>query len=116
MDYSLQVRQQPRVEAHPWMYMYFVLFIVFGSFFTLNLFIGVIIDNFNMQKKKISIARRPWHHSLAASPLSPRSLFNEPPLSFLPLLGPIVLCLWLSLSGVAKPSQMTAPPHSTCIR
>ena len=36
------------------MYLYFVFFIVFGSFFTLNLFIGVIIDNFNMQKKKVS--------------------------------------------------------------
>ena len=37
------------------MYLYFVIFIIFGSFFTLNLFIGVIIDNFNQQKKKISI-------------------------------------------------------------
>ncbi|KGL81476.1 Sodium channel protein type 2 subunit alpha, partial [Tinamus guttatus] len=35
------------------MYLYFVAFIIFGSFFTLNLFIGVIIDNFNQQKKKI---------------------------------------------------------------
>ncbi|KFO72209.1 Sodium channel protein type 2 subunit alpha, partial [Cuculus canorus] len=35
------------------MYIYFVIFIIFGSFFTLNLFIGVIIDNFNQQKKKI---------------------------------------------------------------
>lgn len=34
------------------MYLYFVFFIIFGSFFTLNLFIGVIIDNFNEQKKK----------------------------------------------------------------
>lgn len=37
------------------MYLYFVIFIIFGSFFTLNLFIGVIIDNFNQQKKKMSI-------------------------------------------------------------
>ena len=39
------------------MYLYFVFFIIFGSFFTLNLFIGVIIDNFNEQKKKMSITR-----------------------------------------------------------
>jgi len=32
---------------------FFVVFIIFGSFFTLNLFIGVIIDNFNMLKKKV---------------------------------------------------------------
>lgn len=37
------------------MYLYFVVFIIFGSFFTLNLFIGVIIDNFNQQKRKMSI-------------------------------------------------------------
>jgi len=37
------------------MYLYFVLFIVFGSFFTLNLFIGVIIEQFNVQKKKVRI-------------------------------------------------------------
>ncbi|XP_064621653.1 sodium channel protein type 4 subunit alpha B-like isoform X2 [Lineus longissimus] len=44
--------EQPYREANLYMYLYFVLFIIFGSFFTLNLFIGVIIDNFNMQKKK----------------------------------------------------------------
>lgn len=38
-----------------YMYIYFVIFIIFGSFFTLNLFIGVIIDNFNQQKKKIRL-------------------------------------------------------------
>src|SRR6218665_43868 len=47
--------QQPEYEGRVFMYLYFVFFIVFGSFFTLNLFIGVIIDNFNMQKKKISV-------------------------------------------------------------
>ncbi|KAM6162737.1 sodium channel protein type 11 subunit alpha [Erethizon dorsatum] len=41
-------------EANPLMYLYFIVFIIFGSFFTLNLFIGVIIDNFNQQQKKIS--------------------------------------------------------------
>jgi hypothetical protein len=40
------------------MYLYFVFFIIFGSFFTLNLFIGVIIDNFNEQKKKVLIGDR----------------------------------------------------------
>jgi hypothetical protein len=34
------------------MYLFFVLFIVFGSFFTLNLLVGVIIDKFNEQKNK----------------------------------------------------------------
>ncbi|XP_077793053.1 sodium channel protein type 1 subunit alpha isoform X1 [Podarcis muralis] len=49
---SRNVSQQPKYEDNLYMYLYFVIFIIFGSFFTLNLFIGVIIDNFNQQKKK----------------------------------------------------------------
>uniref|UniRef100_A0A8B9HPI5 Sodium channel protein n=1 Tax=Astyanax mexicanus TaxID=7994 RepID=A0A8B9HPI5_ASTMX len=45
--------KQPIKEINLYMYLYFVIFIIFGSFFTLNLFIGVIIDNFNQQKRKI---------------------------------------------------------------
>ncbi|XP_049622331.1 sodium channel protein type 5 subunit alpha isoform X9 [Suncus etruscus] len=45
--------EQPQWEYNLYMYIYFVVFIIFGSFFTLNLFIGVIIDNFNQQKKKL---------------------------------------------------------------
>ncbi|XP_058457333.1 sodium channel protein para isoform X48 [Malaya genurostris] len=49
---SREVGKQPIRETNIYMYLYFVFFIIFGSFFTLNLFIGVIIDNFNEQKKK----------------------------------------------------------------
>ncbi|KAG0719450.1 Sodium channel protein para [Chionoecetes opilio] len=49
---STKLEHQPMREVNIKMYMYFVFFIIFGSFFTLNLFIGVIIDNFNEQKKK----------------------------------------------------------------
>ncbi|CAB4059329.1 Sodium channel protein type 2 subunit alpha,Sodium channel protein type 10 subunit alpha,Sodium channel protein type 4 subunit alpha B,Sodium channel protein type 9 subunit alpha,Sodium channel protein type 1 subunit alpha,Sodium channel protein type 8 subunit alpha,Sodium channel protein 60E,Sodium channel protein,Sodium channel protein 1 brain,Sodium channel protein para,Sodium channel protein PaFPC1,Sodium channel protein type 11 subunit alpha,Sodium channel protein type 4 subunit alpha,Sodium channel p len=51
---SSGIGQQPIREVNLYMYWYFVFFIIFGSFFTLNLFIGVIIDNFNEQKKKIT--------------------------------------------------------------
>uniref|UniRef100_A0A8D2ZF42 Sodium channel protein n=1 Tax=Scophthalmus maximus TaxID=52904 RepID=A0A8D2ZF42_SCOMX len=51
---SRDVEDQPQYEVNLYMYLYFVIFIIFGSFFTLNLFIGVIIDNFNQQKKKMS--------------------------------------------------------------
>ncbi|XP_066508634.1 sodium channel protein type 2 subunit alpha-like [Hoplias malabaricus] len=50
---SRGVEEQPIKEINLYMYLYFVIFIIFGSFFTLNLFIGVIIDNFNQQKRKI---------------------------------------------------------------
>ncbi|XP_074145317.1 sodium channel protein type 10 subunit alpha [Sminthopsis crassicaudata] len=51
---SRKQEEQPLWEANLYMYLYFVIFIIFGGFFTLNLFVGVIIDNFNQQKKKIS--------------------------------------------------------------
>uniref|UniRef100_A0A8C6J0X2 Sodium channel protein n=1 Tax=Melopsittacus undulatus TaxID=13146 RepID=A0A8C6J0X2_MELUD len=51
---SRQIDEQPKFEAFSAMYMYFVIFIIFGSFFMLNLFIGVVISNFNQQRKMIS--------------------------------------------------------------
>ncbi|KFW89401.1 Sodium channel protein type 5 subunit alpha, partial [Phalacrocorax carbo] len=51
---SRKIDEQPKFEAFLAMYMYFVIFIIFGSFFMLNLFIGVVISNFNQQRKKIS--------------------------------------------------------------
>ena len=49
-----QVDKQPEKEASLYTYLYFVAFIICGSFFSLNLVIGVIIDNFNVLKKKVS--------------------------------------------------------------
>ncbi|XP_076121995.1 sodium channel protein type 4 subunit alpha B-like [Alosa pseudoharengus] len=49
---SRQIEEQPEYEANLYMYLYFVIFVIFGSFITANLFIGVIIDHFNQQKAK----------------------------------------------------------------
>ncbi|KAG7503029.1 sodium channel protein type 2 subunit alpha-like [Solea senegalensis] len=54
VDSQANQEEQPEYEINLIMYLYFVVFIIFGAFFTLNLFIGVIIDNFNQQKKKMS--------------------------------------------------------------
>ncbi|XP_069780422.1 sodium channel protein type 4 subunit alpha-like [Narcine bancroftii] len=43
---------QPEMSANPYSLFYFVAFIVIGTFFTLNLFIGIIIDNFNTMHKR----------------------------------------------------------------
>ncbi|XP_030915597.1 sodium channel protein type 5 subunit alpha [Geospiza fortis] len=50
---SREIDQQPQFEARLRMYAFFVVFIIFGSFFMLNLFIGVVISNFNQQRKKL---------------------------------------------------------------
>lgn len=62
-------------EDNLYMYLYFVAFIIFGSFFTLNLFIGVIIDNFNQQKKKISINM--FHFLHTSLPLSVKQIYTK---------------------------------------
>jgi len=51
--FLFQIDVQPEYESNLYTLAYFVLFIIFGSFFTLNLFIGVVIDNFNQQKRKV---------------------------------------------------------------
>uniref|UniRef100_A0A8D0G2N2 Sodium channel protein n=1 Tax=Sphenodon punctatus TaxID=8508 RepID=A0A8D0G2N2_SPHPU len=52
---SCGVDNQPCFEKNLYMYLYFVIFIIFGSFFMLNLFTGVVINNFNQQRKKIKV-------------------------------------------------------------
>ena len=51
--FLFQVDQQPKVDNNMIAYIYFVAFIILGSFFVLNLFVGVVIDNFNSLKKKV---------------------------------------------------------------
>jgi len=48
------VDQQPVRENNLAAYLFFIVFIISGSFFVLNLFIGVIIDNFNQLKQQVS--------------------------------------------------------------
>eukprot|EP00045_Choanoeca_perplexa_P001967 m.22459 g.22459 ORF g.22459 m.22459 type:complete len:1360 (+) comp11254_c0_seq3:204-4283(+) len=50
---SVGIDQQPQREYRFEAYIFFVIFILIGAFFTLNLFIGVIIDNFNRLKTKL---------------------------------------------------------------
>ncbi|KAK7496846.1 hypothetical protein BaRGS_00011826, partial [Batillaria attramentaria] len=49
---STEKDRQPEFEHSLHYYIYFVSFIICGSFFSLNLVVGVIIDNFNVLKKK----------------------------------------------------------------
>eukprot|EP00761_Pharyngomonas_kirbyi_P014924 gb/GECH01014955.1/.p1 GENE.gb/GECH01014955.1/~~gb/GECH01014955.1/.p1 ORF type:complete len:1446 (+),score=208.71 gb/GECH01014955.1/:1-4338(+) len=42
----------PERDHSPWRAIYFIAFIIFGSFFVTNLFTGVLIDNYYKQKEK----------------------------------------------------------------
>ena len=43
---------QPKENTSPLMALYFVVFMIIGSQFIINLFVGVVIDNFNKIKEK----------------------------------------------------------------
>ena len=49
---TTRMYQQPQFENSMVSISFFIIFIVIGSFFTLSLYIGVIIDNFKAQKEK----------------------------------------------------------------
>ena len=46
------MQMNPETDRTPLMAIYFVVFMIFGSQFILNLFVGVIMDNFNKIKDK----------------------------------------------------------------
>nr|XP_039249115.1 sodium channel protein type 4 subunit alpha B-like [Styela clava] len=52
VDLPVKIGDQPIYENSVENYFFFVAFIIFGAFFTLNLFISVVIDNFNQQKSR----------------------------------------------------------------
>ena len=92
------------------MYLYFVFFIIFGAFFTLNLFIGVIIDNFNEQKKKISI--KSMNTSFIQAPNVPLSPYSNYGWTF----WTILLLLWckhlkkIPINCIDWKHELTEPP------
>ena len=49
---AVGIGMQPSYDHNIWMILYFTIFMVFGSQFILNLFVGVIMDNFNRIKDK----------------------------------------------------------------
>jgi hypothetical protein len=44
----------PRAHAHPYVALYFVMFIVVGSFFVVGLFVGVVVDQYNKQHQRFT--------------------------------------------------------------
>jgi hypothetical protein len=49
---SRGVDMQPKQDYNPYMAGYFVIVMITGSLFIMNMFVGVVIDNFNKIKEK----------------------------------------------------------------
>lgn len=48
---AVDIGKAPIVENAPFWGVFFMVFILIGSFFILNLLVGVVIDNFNKEKE-----------------------------------------------------------------
>ncbi|XP_044157156.1 voltage-dependent T-type calcium channel subunit alpha-1I [Bufo gargarizans] len=57
---AVAVNQQPVTNHNPWMLLYFISFLLIVSFFVLNMFVGVVVENFHKcrQHQEAEEARR----------------------------------------------------------
>ncbi|XP_072230270.1 voltage-dependent T-type calcium channel subunit alpha-1G isoform X3 [Leuresthes tenuis] len=44
---AVGVDQQPKMNHNPWMLLYFISFLLIVAFFVLNMFVGVVVENFH---------------------------------------------------------------------
>ena len=51
---TTQIHQVPKKNNNPGYIFFFVLFLIFGTLFILNLFVGIVIDTFNKEKDVLS--------------------------------------------------------------
>uniref|UniRef100_A0A8C1LKG5 Voltage-dependent T-type calcium channel subunit alpha-1H n=1 Tax=Cyprinus carpio TaxID=7962 RepID=A0A8C1LKG5_CYPCA len=57
---AVAVDQQPITNNNPWMLLYFISFLLIVSFFVLNMFVGVVVENFHKcrQHQEVEEAKR----------------------------------------------------------
>ncbi|XP_038128463.1 voltage-dependent T-type calcium channel subunit alpha-1I-like, partial [Cyprinodon tularosa] len=57
---AVGIDQQPVTNNNPWMLLYFISFLLIVSFFVLNMFVGVVVENFHKcrQHQEVEEARR----------------------------------------------------------
>ncbi|XP_035388604.1 voltage-dependent T-type calcium channel subunit alpha-1I-like isoform X2 [Electrophorus electricus] len=57
---AVGIDQQPWINNNPWMLLYFISFLLIVSFFVLNMFVGVVVENFHKcrQHQEVEEAKR----------------------------------------------------------
>ncbi|KAM4820283.1 voltage-dependent T-type calcium channel subunit alpha-1H [Thomomys bottae] len=77
---AVGVDQQPVQNHNPWMLLYFVSFLLIVSFFVLNMFVGVVVENFHKcrQHQEAEEARRREEKRLRRLERRRRSTFPNP--------------------------------------
>ena len=47
------IELQPKKNENKYWQLFYVFFVIVGSFFIINLFVGVVVDAFNIEKEKL---------------------------------------------------------------
>ncbi|XP_036861567.2 voltage-dependent T-type calcium channel subunit alpha-1H isoform X1 [Manis javanica] len=77
---AVGIDRQPEPNHNPWMLLYFISFLLIVSFFVLNMFVGVVVENFHKcrQHQEAEEARRREEKRLRRLERKRRSTFPNP--------------------------------------
>ncbi|XP_075999196.1 voltage-dependent T-type calcium channel subunit alpha-1H-like [Genypterus blacodes] len=123
---AVGVDQQPVRNHNPWMLLYFISFLLIVSFFVLNMFVGVVVENFHkcrqdqeeeearlreekrqkmMEKKRRKAQQRPYYADYSPLRLSIHKLCAN---HYLDLFITIIICINVCTMSIEHYNQ---PPY-----
>lgn len=96
---AVGVDQQPIVNFNEWRLLYFIAFILLVGFFVLNMFVGVVVENFHRcreeQEKEEKVRRAAKRAVQMEKKRKRKSLFANPPTVSFSSLFLSLFCPWL---------------------
>ncbi|KAM3624228.1 uncharacterized protein V6R79_020802 [Siganus canaliculatus] len=124
---AVGIDQQPVTNNNPWMLLYFISFLLIVSFFVLNMFVGVVVENFHkcrqhqeveearrreekrqrrMEKKRRKAQKLPYYASYGPARLAIHSLCTS---HYLDLVITFIICInviTMSLEHYSQPQSL----------
>ncbi|KAJ8263901.1 hypothetical protein GJAV_G00142880 [Gymnothorax javanicus] len=126
---AVGIDQQPITNHNPWMLLYFISFLLIVSFFVLNMFVGVVVENFHkcrqhqeveearrreekrlrrMEKKRRKAQKLPYYSSYGAVRLMVHTLCTS---HYLDLFITFIICVNVVTMSLEHYSQPQARGH-----
>ncbi|XP_054459664.1 voltage-dependent T-type calcium channel subunit alpha-1I-like [Anoplopoma fimbria] len=124
---AVGIDQQPLTNNSPWMLLYFISFLLIVSFFVLNMFVGVVVENFHkcrqhqeveeakrreekrqrrMEKKRRKAQKLPYYASYGKTRLAIHTLCTS---HYLDLVITFIICInviTMSLEHYSQPQSL----------
>ncbi|KAK5873367.1 hypothetical protein PBY51_018415 [Eleginops maclovinus] len=124
---AVGIDQQPLTNNSPWMLLYFISFLLIVSFFVLNMFVGVVVENFHkcrqhqeveeakrreekrqrrMEKKRRKAQKLPYYASYGPTRLAIHTLCTS---HYLDLVITFIICInviTMSLEHYSQPQSL----------